>query len=227
MSENNILIKNNIYCLKQISSDWSDKVILYISNDKFGESGQQMQGAVDIGTDTIYTLCELIVYDWDKYLTPWPADIGMNGRGFQGNGHELLESVEDEIVPKIKQYTNISKFYIAGYSLAGLFSLWCLYESSMFDGAVSGSGSVWYPGWKEYISEHTLKKNNCVYLSLGKREKSTKNLAMRRVEENMNLQYQLLQKDNHIEKVVIEWNEGGHFAGASDRVAKGIANILG
>ena len=95
----------------------------------------------------------------------------------------------------------------------------------MFDGAVSGSGSVWYPGWKEYISEHTLKKNNCVYLSLGKREKNTKNLAMRKVEENMNLQYQLLQKDNHIEKVVIEWNEGGHFDNTLQRMEKGIIYI--
>lgn len=226
MAEDNVLIKTNKYCLKQISSAWSKQVIIYVSSDKFGEGGWHIKQKIDILTNTEYTICELIVYDWDTYLTPWQTDMSMKGRSFLGKGNELLQGIESEIVSLIKQYTNISKLYIAGYSLAGLFSLWSLYESDVFDGAVCCSGSVWYPGWTEYISEHVLNKKSNVYLSLGKREKNTKHPVMQKVEDNMKMQHQLFTQDACIDKLMLEWNEGGHFDNTIERMVNGIVWII-
>lgn len=45
---------------------------------------------------------------------------------------------------------------------------------------------------------------------------------MRRVGELTEKQYELLQKNPNVKNVTFEWNEGGHFADANERLAKGI-----
>ena len=212
-------IETNEYKFRLISSSWSGPVVIYISNDKFGDSAVNIKEKAEISAGLKFTFCELVVSDWDKYLTPWEADIGVNGRAFEGKARELLQSIGECIVPKIKEMLPDSEIYICGYSLAGLFSLWSLYESNLFDGAACCSGSLWYPGWKEYVSEKSLQKGHKVYLSLGKKEKNTKNPVMKTVEDNMLFQYELL-KENH--SVHFDWNEGGHFSNTEDRMAMGV-----
>ena len=64
-------------------------------------------------------------------------------------------------------------YYIGGYSLAGLFSLWAAYQTDVFSGIAAASPSVWFPGFIEYMKEHEIKSET-VYLSLGDREEKTR-----------------------------------------------------
>lgn len=174
-----------------------------------------------------YVLCELMLHSWDDLLTPWPCDAGMKGRHFTGNGVMLLREIKEHLLPYRKEQFPESKgLYVAGYSLAGLFAIWSLYETDLFDGAVCCSGSLWYPGWKEYILQHNLNKKSNIYLSLGKKEEKTNHFLMKQVGDNTRLQYRSLQQDDNANQVTLEWNEGGHFADTEGRVSNGISWIL-
>jgi predicted alpha/beta superfamily hydrolase len=120
------------------------------------------------------------------------------------------------------QYPASREIYIAGYSLAGLFSMWALYETDILDGAVSCSGSLWYPGWLEYMQQHSLHKEAKVYLSLGKNEEKTKHPEMKLVGDRTRQQYERIRQDTRAKAVTLEWREGGHFSNTIERVSDGI-----
>lgn len=221
------ILETNEYKLRLLSHNWCGPVVIYISNEGFGEAGEKIKSELDSIMNYPFTLCELIVHDWDNYLTPWKADGNMKGRTFKGNAGELLRFLDGKVIPVIKAQLPDSKIYISGYSLAGLFSLWSMYESSIFDGAACCSGSVWYPGWLEYATQHKVKKECRIYLSLGNKEKNTKHPLMKTVEERMERQYELLKQDDCAKELKIEWNEGGHFDNTQKRVVSGIKWLLG
>ena len=195
--------------------------IIYISNPHFDENV-----AFSDATSKSFSFVELQIDDWDRCLTPWPVEGVIKGREFQGQARSLLDSIVDQIVPELQVKAKLSQIYLVGYSLAGLFSLWALYECDIFDGAACCSGSLWYPQWKDYAMSHSIKKSGKVYLSLGDKEKNTKNLCMKSTEENMLFQYELLQNDISVHSVHFEMNPGGHFSDMIGRVKKGIKWLI-
>lgn len=223
---NKTIVETNEYILRLLSSTWSGPVVLYISNEQFGDEGERIKDGVEQMSGVPFTFCELLDKNWDRYLTPWKANVNLKGRVFQGQAMDLLHYLEDNFVPKIREYVKDTRIYIAGYSLAGLFSLWSLYESELFDGAACCSGSLWYPGWKEYAMQHPLKKSCSVYLSLGKKEKNAKHPLMKNVEDAMKLQYELLQQDRNIDMLHMDWHEGGHFNNMEKRMEMGIRWLI-
>ena len=47
------------------------------------------------------------------------------------------------------------------------------------------SGSLWFPGFKEYVFSHEPKRwADCIYFSLGDREAKTRNPVLKTVQEN-------------------------------------------
>lgn len=220
------MISTDKFELNCLSSDYSGPVIIYISNEQFGNSAQVIcEKIISLSVES-FVMCELLVKDWDRYLTPWKADINMSGREFRGEAAELLKDIEEKALPKLKELAPNERIYLAGYSLAGLFALWTMYESAMFNGAACCSASLWYPGWKEYASAHTLKQPSDIYLSLGKAEKKARNPVMRTIEENMLLQLQLIKQDKNAMRSCMKWHEGGHFNETDERVAMGIGWLL-
>jgi predicted alpha/beta superfamily hydrolase len=173
-----------------------------------------------------FVLCEVLVDDWDRLLTPWKVTDCIKGREFGGLASVVLEEIRQELIPLLNERYPEREIYIAGYSLAGLFALWTAYETDLFRGVVSCSGSLWYPGWEEYIKTHSMNTETRVYLSLGKKEEKTKNPVMRSVGEMTRRQYEILKKENGGKHITLEWNEGGHFADTAGRMAKGIADML-
>jgi predicted alpha/beta superfamily hydrolase len=114
---------------------------------------------------------------------------------------------------------------IAGYSLGGLFSLYSLYETDVFTRAVSASGSMWFPGFWEYVNGHEMKaKPERIYMSLGDQEAKSKNPYLCTVQEKTEAIYK------HFEEIGLpvkyELNPGNHFQNADERLAKGIAWCL-
>ena len=135
--------------------------------------------------------------------------------------------IKENIIPYINDnYKEHEEIFITGYSLSGLFALCSIYNTDIFDGAVCCSGSLWFPGWVEFMQKNRIKKKSLVYLSLGGKEEKTKNPLMAPVGINTRKQLSIFKKDSLIKSVTLEMNPGGHFADTAMRVAKGINWIL-
>ena len=114
-------------------------------------------------------------------------------------------------------------YYIGGYSLAGLFSLWAAYQTDIFAGVAAVSPSVWFPGFIEYMKEHEIKSET-VYLSLGDREEKTRNSVMSQVGNCIRMGYGWLIE--HGINCNLEWNQGNHFREPDIRIAKAFAWVM-
>ncbi len=174
-----------------------------------------------------FNLVSISNLDFDKDMAPWDSpQIFKNRDPFKGGADQYLKLLTQEIMPEVeKMLSEISWRGIAGYSLAGLFALYSLYRTDVFSSAASMSGSLWYPGFREYVMSHEMKKKpDCIYLSLGGKESNTKNAYMKSVQENTEIIF------DHYENSGIDTcyklNEGNHFVKANERTADGIEWLL-
>ena len=162
--------------------------------------------------------------DWNGLLSPWYSDpVFKGGEAFEGQADEYLKELTEKIIPEIKKEINKSdiEIVITGYSLAGLFALYAMYKCDAFCGCISASGSLWFPGFAEYIMEHDILKDNpSIYLSLGDREANTKNPVLQKVQEVTQEAYELYKSKGY--NCIFELNPGNHFVGHVERVIKGI-----
>jgi len=209
-----VLISNSLFDLIRYRDVPDGDAVVYITSKNF-DGGAQL---VCDKTSCDVSFYELRVDNWDDNLTPWAVDAKMKGRTFAGRADALLAQVVREVVPVVR--ANASKLYIAGYSLAGLFSLWALYNCEDLDGCACCSGSLWYPGWVDYAKAHQISSAR-VYLSVGNREKNSKNEYMKTVEEAYAIEQDLLSSCENVEWH-FDLNEGGHFNDVNERVIKGI-----
>ena len=223
------------------------------------ESGRRLYDRLRKHHGRHFVFCELFVEDWDEMLTPWASDDAerrFTGRGPQllaelenrivpelsgllirqkdGSGQEQGAG-QEQGQAKGQGHTKESGrdkgqgVYLVGYSLAGLFSLWSVYESDLFQGCASCSGSLWYPGWTEYAKEHCVGPDKRIYLSLGKKEEQAGSPVMRTVGEATRMQERCLSEQLTSDiggKVILEWNDGGHFSDPETRLYKGIQWLL-
>ena len=166
------------------------------------------------------TLIAMDAADWNGQLSPWPAPAIFRGQSdFAGGGEACLSEICDRVIPEIESDCAVKRRIIAGYSMAGLFSLYAASRCECFTSAVSASGSVWYEGFIDFLrdSKHAPE---CAYLSVGDREKLGRNRAFRQIEENTRLAEQILRAKGA--KTIFELNPGGHFERPVERLAKGI-----
>ena len=192
-----------------------------------GETAESLFDEVKALTNNDFSLAVFDVTDWNAQFSPWTAPAVFGKDAFSGKGNDTLRFLEDEFLPEIKSKFPKSEVFLTGYSLAGLFSLWALYETDKFNGAVCCSSSLWFDKWDEYASLHRIKSPSTIYMSLGDREEKTKNKVMSIVGDRTRRQAEILKEDPNVEKLFFEWNEGGHFDEPLKRVAKGITRILG
>ena len=118
-----------------------------------------------------------------------------------------------------------AKLILGGYSLAGLFALWCGHETDLFDGIAAASPSVWFPGFLNYAAQRPFWAK-AVYLSLGDKEERTRNPVMRQVGDSIRALHVQYQKAPDT-AVTLEWNEGNHFRDPGLRTAKAFAWTIG
>ncbi len=209
--------------IKVINRTVKDKapvIIINIEDDKELEQFDELLIKDNIDN---YVLVGLYGYDWNRDLSPWPAKaVFKNGEDFKGGADLYLQEICENIIPGLSVETEY--YAIAGYSLAGLFSLYAGYRSDIFTKIVSASGSLWYPGFMDFAKENSLSdKVDRLYLSLGDKEARTKNQLMATVEDSTRSIYEMY-KDKI--KCTLEMNEGNHFQDASYRLYKGLRYIL-
>jgi len=168
-----------------------------------------------------FILVSFHIDDWNKELSPWPSPPVFGNESFGDGAADTLGFVTAKLLPYIKEKYGPGDdipVVLGGYSLAGLFSLWSMYNSDEFSAVCGVSPSVWFEGWDEYVLSHTPKASK-VYLSLGRKEEKTKNAVMARVGDRIRMQDEILSKAGI--RSVLEWNEGGHFNDPGKRCAAG------
>lgn len=174
-----------------------------------------------------FTLVAFYVDDWNAEFSPWEASDSKGQFVFAGKGKDTLRWLTQECIPSVSNYAaEDAPVYLVGYSLAGLFALWALYECDLFTGVACCSGSLWMDGWKEYMEDRRAPEGCRVYLSLGGKEEKTSDVKMARVGERFREQEKLLKADPNVNASIYERNKGGHFADSGKRIAKGIAWLL-
>ena len=152
-------------------------------------------------------------YDWNYCMTPWKYHDKNMGK--TGGGEEFLSWFISEIYDEKYQ-----RQYIGGYSLGGLFALFAACEKELFDGVMSVSGSLWYPGALEYFNEKSIgKRIGKIYMSLGDKESLTKNAEREKVGFNTE---KLAEVFGKTKEVFFEYNRGGHFTDINGRIPKSI-----
>lgn len=166
------------------------------------------------------TLAAIEGADWNDDLTPWPAEAVFQGQpGFGGGAGAHLKRLTGEVMPKVEAALRPGARMIAGYSLAGMFALYAALETAAFDAAASVSGSLWYPGFVEYV-ERMKAVPGCVYLSVGERERLGRNPAFHSIEDRTRQVESILRGRDA--RTIFERNPGGHFQDPMGRVERAL-----
>lgn len=164
-----------------------------------------------------FHLIAVKVNDWNHDLSPWNAPAVFGNEDFGDGAADTLEEVLS-LCPDDGR-----KYYIGGYSLAGLFALWASAQTDRFAGVAAASPSVWFPQFLENIEE-TKPLCKTVYLSLGDREEKTRNPVMATVGDKIRELHSFLEKQGY--DTILEWNEGNHFKDFDIRTAKAFAWVM-
>lgn len=164
-----------------------------------------------------FCLAAVKVDNWNFDLSPWQAPAVFGNEDFGNGAAKTLETVLDICSDSSKKY------YIGGYSLAGLFSLWAVYQTDVFSGVAAASPSMWFPGFIDYMKEHEIKTDK-VYLSLGNKEEKTRNPVMATVGNRIREAEMLLKEQGT--DCILEWNQGNHFRDPDIRTARAFSWLL-
>ena len=214
---------------KEISLYLSDKrdCPLIVLNTFEGGGAQVLAEARKLGGGD-FSLLSVGGLDWNRDMSPWEcAPVMAQDEGYAGGADSYLSLLLEEILPEgLKRLPESPSWIgIAGYSLAGLFALYALYRTDIFARAASMSGSLWFPGFGDFVRSHDMKRApEKLYLSLGDKEAKTRNPYLKTVQENTEAAVQLY-RDMGLD-VTWELNPGNHFRDAELRSAKGILGIL-
>lgn len=164
-----------------------------------------------------FQLIAVKVDDWNQELSPWKSPAVFGNENFGDGAARLLEQILELCTEERKTY------YLGGYSLAGLFSLWASYQTDRFAGIAAASPSVWFPGFLPYMKEHEMK-SRAVCLSLGDKEEKTRNPVMATVGDCIREAYAWLQQCGI--RSTLEWNPGNHFRDPGMRTAKAFVWVM-
>lgn len=202
-----------------------NKPVIYLTtyNDDGGDVYAELQklGCPD------FTLVTVSGLNWEAELSPWAAgNLFKYSEMFTGGADTYLQFLTQQVLPQAEAGLNgILWRGLAGYSLAGLFTVYALYKTDLFSRAASMSGSLWYPGFKDFAPQNTL----CIapqhlYLSLGDKEAHARNQYLKTVQqctEELAAHYRSLGINTFY-----ELNPGGHYRNIISRSAAGIKWLL-
>ena len=70
------------------------------------------------------------------------------------------------------------------------------------------------------------KMGSRIYLSLGKKEEKVRNITLSLIGDCTRELYHLYREAKEVQEIVLEWNNGNHFAETEERMAKGFLWLL-
>ena len=133
----------------------SETPIIFLNT--FSGEGQKIFETAQATGCTPFTLVAISVLDWNHDMVAWDSPpVFKNADACTGGADNYLRLLTEEIIPTAEREINgVPRWRgIAGYSLAGLFALYTIYQTDLFSRVGSISSSLWFPGMKEYIFSH-------------------------------------------------------------------------
>ncbi len=176
---------------------------------------------IRLASEKNFAFVSIAVDDWNKELSPWRARQAFGGEPFGEGAEKTLTYMTDKLIPSLDEQIEIrheARYILGGYSLAGLFSLWSAYQTSVFSAIAACSPSVWLDNWMDYAETHHPMVRN-IYLSLGNKEHKTRNPMLRSVRDCIVRQHEILQNSGI--NTQLEMNSGNHFQENMERLVKG------
>lgn len=175
--------------------------------------------------------CSIILVtgmEWNSDLTPWPAPgVFKREKPFEGKAKTFLKELLTDYFPGVEEAEGIHKAerYLVGISLSGLFAVWTLFMTASFKNIASISGSLWYDSLVDWISSQDLVNTaGKVHLSLGDKEKNSKNPRMAAVEDSTaTIAHLLGEKGLTVDFQLVS---GTHFSPIVPRLGMALQSIL-
>lgn len=160
-----------------------------------------------------FALVGIAPHCWEDDFSPWRMPT-RQGPPYGGKCDQYLRDLE-QIIQQAEAGFPLKpgrqNRAIAGYSMAGLASLYALYRTELFGQAASISGSLWFQDWQQYMAQNKpLNLDTRVYLSLGTKESKNRHPLMAQIADKTRQAAQTLQEQLK-GKVTLEWNPGSHF----------------
>ena len=223
-------IKNKIINIYFNNSNLKELPVVILNN--YSDNAEEVYNKCNDINCNEFILVSISNLDWNNDMSPWYTEnINNYDSNFLGKADEYIDLLVNDIMQYVSNFIinklnkNIKYYTIAGYSLAGLFSVYIAYKTDIFKRIVSASGSFWYPDFLEFVKKNNISYNiEKIYFSLGNRESKVKNKILSEVENNTK-ELENIYKDKGINTVYIE-NDGNHFQEVSLRIAKGIKWVL-
>lgn len=204
----------------------SECPVIYLNT--FSNEGQKVFESAQAAGCPPFTLVTISDLDWNHDMVPWDSPPAFkNADSCTGGADDYLQLLTEEIIPTAeKKIAGVPCWRgIAGYSLAGLFALYSIYQTDVFSRVGSMSGSLWFPGMKEYIFSHEPKRRpDHMYFSLGDKESKTRNPVLKTVRQNTEEIHAFYQGKGI--DTVLQMNPGNHYNHAAERTAAGIVWML-
>lgn len=202
-----------------------NRPVIYLTT--YNDDGSEIYEEIQKGSYTDFTLVTVSGLNWEAELSPWAAgNLFKYSEMFTGGADAYLQFLTQQVLPQAEAGLNgILWRGLAGYSLAGLFTAYALYKTDLFSRAASMSGSLWYPGFKDFALQNTLCKTpQHLYFSLGDKEARARNQYLKTVQqctEELAAHYRSLGINT-----CYELNPGGHYRNIISRSAAGIKWLL-
>ena len=202
-----------------------NKVILWPGQMRFENVVKNLSKKISIKD---YIVLAFEVNSWDNDLSPWESK-GIKGEYFNGDGIKTLNFIKNDFFPffenKFPEMKNKPKI-VGGYSLSGLFSLYCFYSTDIFIAVGGMSPSLWFEDWFKFMNDHHANnKDSYIYLSLGDLEEKSTTKPLD-IGINVKKMYDIVKKDSNVKDCIYELNKGGHFNDGEERTSKGFAWLL-
>lgn len=202
-----------------------NRPVIYLTT--YNDDGGEVYAELQKGGCPDFTLVTVSGLNWEAELSPWSAgNLFKYSEMFTGGADAYLQFLTQQVLPQAETGLNgILWRGLAGYSLAGLFTVYALYKTDLFSRAASMSGSLWYPGFKDFALKNTLRiAPQHLYFSLGDKEARARNQYLKSVQqctEELAAYYRSLGINT-----CYELNPGGHYRDIISRSAAGIKWLL-
>lgn len=171
-----------------------------------------------------FALAGIAPHCWEDDFSPWVMPT-RQGPPYGGKCDQYLQAVEQivrEAEARFPLRPDRKSRAMAGYSMAGLASIYALYRTEIFGQAASISGSLWFQDWEDFMAQNRpLSADTRVYLSLGTKESKNRHPLMAQIGDKTRRAAQTLQEQLKGE-VTLEWNPGSHFHDIPQRWLKAL-----
>lgn len=176
--------------------------------------------------------CSIVVIsgmDWNDDLTPWGAEgVFRKAKPFAGHADVFLKMLREDVLTNVEAQLGLKhpERFLAGVSLSGLFAIWSVFKCDIFVGIASISGSLWYDGFASWTKgQEPSERVGKVFVSLGDREKKSKDRRMATVEE-MTLQVVENLRAEGVETEFLLEENTTHFSPMVPRLEKALESLL-